>query len=225
MAAPEWVEDQLHAASIGQAGELCGRVLVHGVDGRVEATGFEKRVLARAGGAVDGCPDMSRNVDRGQTHAAARVVDQYRLAHTERAHHNQQLPGGQVIHRDRSALLVTERDRLFEHLALGDDHHLRIPPEAGECEHVFADPILLHTGPDRVDVTRHFVAHHTRRLWRVRIQALTSEDVGKVDAAGAYADAQGLVAGLRIGRVPQLQPVRIAVADDNDLSHGSLAPS
>src|SRR5262245_50820301 len=107
MTATEGVEDQLHTASIGETGELSGPVLVHVVDCRVQATGFEKRVLARAGGAVDGCPEITRNVDRSQTYPAAGVVDQHRLARVECAHHHQQLPGGQVIHRDRGALLVT----------------------------------------------------------------------------------------------------------------------
>src|SRR4029450_10096956 len=81
-------------------------------------------------------------------------------------------------------------------------------------------PLRRQVGANGVDMARYFIADHTRGLRCIRIQALPGQDVSEVDAAGMHADAQFSCAGLRIGRIAQLQRAWAAVTADEDLSHG-----
>ena len=99
------------------------------------------------------------------------------------------------------------------------DDVVRVAAEARERHHVAADLVPRRSWPDRIDVARHFVAHHQRRRRRVRIEAHARENVGEVHAAGLHADADFARAGLGRRALALLQDFRTAVTGDDDFAH------
>ena len=100
MIAAERIGDERHALSLGEPVELDRPVLRAVVDGFVQAALPQEDVLAAACRSVDRGADVTRNVDCGKPDTTAGVVNQDRLPGAERAHDDEQLPRGEVVHWD-----------------------------------------------------------------------------------------------------------------------------
>src|SRR6516164_10106028 len=120
---------------------------------------------------------------------------------------------------------MRERGWLCESLLLRHNYHVRITAEIRKRTDFPANPGLVHTWTRGVRGARYLVADNTRNLGRVRIQALTREDIGKVDAAGFYTDANLALARNRIGGFTQLQLLRAAMPNDEYLFHFFSPPN
>ncbi|MDR3418280.1 MAG: hypothetical protein P4L83_19065 [Nevskia sp.] len=185
----------------------------------MQAARFQEPVLAGAGGADDGGADVARDVDRRQPDAAAGVVDQHGLVPGQGAHHHQQLPGREVIDRDRRRLLMAQAGRLAEYLLLGHHHRVGVAAETRQCEYLLALPVGRRTGAGRIDHAGHLVADHAGQPGCIRVEPLAGQDVGEIDAAGAHPDPHFAFPRQRIRRFAQLQPVGTADTGDEDLFH------
>ncbi len=183
---------------------------------------LQERVLTDACGAEDRSPEVARDVDRGEPDAAARVVDQHLLVGLQRAHHDQQLPGRQIVDRNRRRLFETQRNRFLEDLRLRHDDGVGIAAEPSEGQHLFADPAGLRLRPCGIDNARDLVADNGRQLRSIRIEALAGQDIREVDAARLDPDAKFDALRLGVGRLAQLQVPNAPSRNGPDLLHGAF---
>ena len=183
---------------------------------------MRKACLRGAGGAVDRRADVAGDVDRGEPDPAAGVVDQHGLAGLQRTHDHEQLPRGEIAHRNRRGLLVRERGGLLEDLRRRHRDDVRVAAEAGQSDDLRADQGLVDPAAHRVHHARHFIADDGRKLGGVGIETLARQDVGEVDAARL--DANPHLPRLRrgVGCFAHLQLLRAPMTDDDDLLHGIL---
>ena len=223
MIAAERIDDECHAFSIGEPVQFDRPVLRPIVDGFVQATRLQEGMLAAPRRSVDRGADVARDVDRGKSNAAAGIVNQHCLIVLQRAHDHEQLPRSEVVHRYGGSLFIGERGWFRKDLFLRHDHYVRITAEASQREDVGADPGMVHTSTHGVHQARDLVANDTGNFRRVRIQALAREDIGKVDAAGFYANPDLARGRARVGGLTQLQFFRATVTDDKHLFHFSSA--
>ena len=181
-------------------------------------------MLAGAGGAVDRRADVARDVDRGQPDSSAGVVDQHGLAGLQRTHDHEQLPRGEIAHRNRSGLLVRERGGLLEDPRRRHRDDVGVASEAGQSDDIRSDQGLVDPAAHVVHHARHFIADDRRKLRGVGIEALARQDVGEVDAARL--DANPHLPRLRrgVGCFAHLQLLRATMTDDDDLLHGPSLP-
>ena len=100
----------------------------------------QEGVLAAACRSVDRGADVARDVDCGKPDATAGIVNQDRLPGLERAHDDEQLPRGEVVHWDRRGLVVGDGGRFLEDLLLGHDDDVRIATKAHQRKDVLAEP-------------------------------------------------------------------------------------
>jgi hypothetical protein len=126
-------------------------------------------------------------------------VNQHGLVGRQRAHRHEQLPGGEIVHRNCGALLVRKRRGFLEHLPLGHHDDVGIAAEACQSKNLLAQPVLARARTDGVDGSGDFIADDARDFWCIRIQALASEDVGEIDSACAHPDANFILSGCGIG--------------------------
>ena len=177
-------------------------------------------MLGSRGGAEDLGADVLGDLDRGDADAASRGVDQRPVALAKAAHHHEARVGGRVVHRDRRPLLERERVRQRQHLALGRDaHELGVAAEARAGDDAVADRVVGDALPHRLDLARDLVAHHARRLRRVRIDARARHQVGEVDARRLDGDADLARLHVGIGPLLDLQDLGAAVFGDDDSAH------
>src|SRR4029077_15850954 len=124
--AAERIGDERDALSLGEPVELKRPVLPAVVNGFVQAAPPQEGVLAAARRSVDRGADVARDVDCGKPDATAGIVNKDRLPGVEGTHDDEQLPRGEIVHRNRRRLGEGNRGRFLEGLLLGYDNDVRI---------------------------------------------------------------------------------------------------
>ena len=217
--AAERIGDERHTFSIGEPLQFDRPVLRAVVDGFVKTALLQEGVLAAACRSVDLGADVERDVDRGKSDAAADIVNQHGLLAPQRAHDYEQLPCSEVVYRDCRSLFMGQRGRFRKELFLRHDHYVRIAAETRQRKDVPADPGLVNAGTYGIRGAGNFVADNAGNPGRVGIKAPAREDVGKVNAAGFYANPDLARRRARVRGFAQLQLLRTTMTDDEHLFH------
>ena len=111
--------------------------------------------------------------------------------------------------------------RAAHRIARRDLDDFGVATESRSRQHPFTDAVGIDAVADRLDRPGDFVAHHRRKLRRVRIHADAGEVVAEVHPRGAHRDPQLARAGRRrIRPLLNLQDRRVAVPGDDDCAHG-----
>ena len=169
-------------------------------------------------------PRPLRHLDRRGADPAGGAVDQHRLAGPQPAALDQRELGGQVVHRQRRALVVRqgvgqrERER-----SAGTATRSAAPPcgstpatrspggEAGASE-------STRRRPGEVD------AEGERRLRLELVLALAEQQVREGDADPVHLDQHVVRSGGRLRHLGDLDPAGTGGTDDLDGSHGGTLP-
>ncbi len=197
----------------------CGDVGVPVIDRVLDAEAPERVVLDGGGRADDGGAAQARELDGGDAHAAAGVVDEHRFAGIERRHAVQRERRCQVVDGHGRRFRVAELVRELESQRGRNHDDVRVAAEARQRHHPIAVAHSRDPRADAVDASGDFVADDDGRFWSVWIEAEAREDVGEVDARGADTEANLALTRRGIGGFPHLEDIRRAVAEDDRLPH------
>ena len=178
----------MHAASVGDGARPRFEILGPIVDEMVDAERSEFAVFGGRGRADDARADVLGDLRRCDPDAAADRMDQNRLAFLQSAHHDEELPGGDVVYRDRGGVDRGQSRGPREHLVCGRADHIRIAAEPGRRHHFAADPARIETCADGVDPTGDLVAGHDRKRRHIGIDPHAAHDIGEIDAASLDAN-------------------------------------
>ncbi len=126
-------------------------------------------MLPRARRPVSRGANVLCDVQRGETHAATGVMNQHGFVFLQSAHGNQECPGRQIIHRNRSAHFKAKLFRLFKYLRYRNGHKFSLPAETGQADHRFASPALVNSLAGGFDHAGNLITHHARLRRSIRI--------------------------------------------------------
>ncbi len=178
------------------------------------------------------CSERTRELERGQRHAAADPPDEHPLALAERGFRDEHSIRGLEHERERGALL--ERQRLRERVELGRGNRLQLALRAVRVLADHGDPTVVDDpGVDHDPVAdvqpRHAFAERRDHPGAVRAEdprlrnrreALPNPDVEMVEAGGPELDQRLARPRLGIGDVLVAEDVRPSVLVDANGFHG-----
>ena len=199
--AADRVENEFDAAPAGDLARAHLEILGAIVDQMIDAERAQFAVLGRRGGADDGRADMLGDLGRGDADAAAGGMNQHGLAAFEAAHDDDELPGGEIVDRDRRGGLRRHAGRPHEDLAGRGADHIGIAAEPRHRQDVAPDQGAVDARSDRIDAARDLVARNHRQRRQVRIETETAQNIGEIDAARFDADAHLALTRNGIGRL------------------------
>ena len=157
------VEDELDASPARDLTRSLLEVLGPIVDQVIDAERAQFLMLAGGRRSDDRRPEMFGDLGRGDADAAAGGMNEHSLARLQSAHHHNQLPSGQVVHRDRRAFLSGHVGRSREDLGLRNANHVGVAAKVGRCEDVAPDPAGVNSGAGCVNAPGDFITRHDRR--------------------------------------------------------------
>src|SRR5208283_5498801 len=181
-------------------------------------------MLRRGGSADHSGTDPLRQLDDRDSDASARGVHEHGLALAQSTHDDDQLVGGQIVHRDRGSLLQRHPRGPAVDLGLGYADHVGVASKARKGKDVLPDPARIHPVPDRVDPACDFVPRDDRHGRQIVIHPHAPHHVRKVDACRC--DANPHLCGARQG-IPlfaKFEHLRRSRLRDPDLTHGGVPP-
>ncbi len=182
----------------------------------------EARVLGAARRPDHLGPAPAADLEGRLADSSRRGMNEDALALRDVAETDEHDPGRDVVDRDRGRLLERELVRDRKGRGARDANHVAVASEARESEDARSGREPLDTGSETVDGAGDLVAHDRRERRRVGVEAETSHDVREVDARGRDADAHLALAGLRIGRLANLENLGAPRPRNPDLSHARL---
>jgi hypothetical protein len=168
----------------------------------------------------DSRADMLGYLSCGNTDAATHRVNEYGLAALEPAHDDAELPGGEIVDRNRGAFPCRHALGTLEHLSQGNANYVGIAAEARQREDVASRPTRIDAGAECVDAAADLVARHDRNRRQVGIEPKPTQNVGEVDPARLDPDADFSCFRFWIRRFLELQHLRRAGSRDPNLPHG-----
>src|SRR4030081_1839358 len=134
----ERISNQFNAATVCQIHQNRQPVLTAIIDWMIQSAVFQERMFRGASRSVSRRSNVLRNLERGESHTAAGIVNQHGLFFFQTAHGYEQGPSCQVIYRDCGALFEAELLRLFKDLSEGSDDEFGLPAEMRHGDHWFA---------------------------------------------------------------------------------------
>ena len=180
----ERVEDDIHAAAVGEFHDGLREIAAAGVDDVFDAERFEQGALGRAtGGGDDLGTEMMGDLDRGHADTTGTGVDENAFARFHPGDVVQRIPRGHEDHRQRRGFLV---GKIFRHLPHVGGAGQRVGREAEnrETERLVADGQMRDAFADCHDLARHFVAEDPRVGGFGGIERERLEHVAEVHAGG-----------------------------------------
>ena len=213
------IEDEFHASPACDLTRSLLEVLRPIVDQMIDAERPQLLVLAGGRRSDDRGPQMLGDLGCSDANAAASGMNEHGLARLQSAHHDDQLPRGQVVHRDRRALLSGHVGRAREHLGLRRANHICVAAEMGRREHVAPNPARVKASASRINASGDFIAWDDRNAWKVRIESEAAHDVGEIDAACLHPNAQLACGRMRVRRLLDEKNLGRASFRNPDLPH------
>src|SRR6266550_4220555 len=219
VAAANWINDEFNAAVVSKLHQDRQPVLIAIVDRMIEAALSQEFMLAGTRRSISCRSDIPCNIQRSQSHPAAGVMNQYRLATSQTSYDHQQSVSRQVVNRNRRCLFETQSFGLFKYLVCPDRNFFCLPSESGHRHDWFTQETAIDTFANLPNRARNFIAHYARLLWSIRIQTLARQDVREIQTGRADINYHFSQARLWVRRRLNFQNFYAAVSGCHDLSH------